>query len=68
MSERLTAQEVAELLGYHVDHVYRLLWSGRLRGELFGRTWIIDRSEVETVLELRAEHGRFWADHREEHT
>lgn len=68
MSERLTAHQAAELLGYHINHVYRLLWSGTLRGELFGRTWIIPRGEVEEVQRLRAEHGRWWADHRTEDT
>ncbi len=68
MSDRLTAQQAAELLGYHIDHVYRLLRSDELRGEQFNRVWIIPRSEVDKVLRLREEHGRFWADHREEHT
>ena len=66
MTERLTAQQAAELLGYNVRHVYRLLRAGDLQGEKFGQTWIINRSEVEEVLRLRAEHGRFWADHRTE--
>ena len=64
MTERLTAQQAAELLGYHTKHLHRLLRSGDLRGEKFGRTWIIDRSEVEEVLRLREEHGRWWAGHR----
>ena len=68
MTEKLTAHQAAELLGYHIKHVHRLLRSGELRGNRFGRMWIIDRAEVEEVLRLRAEHGRFWADHRTEDT
>ena len=64
MTERLTARQVADLLGYHIKHVHRLLRNGDLQGDRFGRTWIIDRSEVEEVLRLRAQHGRWWADHR----
>ncbi len=68
MTERLTARQAAEVLGYHIRHVHRLLKNGDLRGEQFNRVWIIGRAEVEEVLRLRAEHGRFWADHRTEDT
>jgi len=68
MTERLTARQAAKLLGYHIRHVHKLLKSGALKGEQFNRVWIIPRSEVDEVLRLRAEFGRFWADHRTEHT
>jgi len=59
MSDKLTAQEAANALGYHVDHVYRLLRSGIIRAEQFNRVWLIDRAEVERVKALQDEHGRF---------
>jgi len=65
MIERLTAQQAAKMLGYHVKHVHRLLRSGNLRGDHLGWMWVIDRSEVEEVLRLREKWGRSWADHRD---
>ena len=61
MNEKVTAQEAANILGYHLTHIYRLLAKqdrGGLRAEKFGNTWMIDRS---SVLELKAqqdENGR----------
>lgn len=59
-SDKLTAQETADALGYHVDHVYRLLRLGAIEGELLqGKVWLIDREEVERVKALQDEHGRY---------
>lgn len=63
MKDKLTPQQVADKLGYHVNHVYRLLASGDIRGEQFNRTWMIDENEVKRIEQLRQEHGRFWKDH-----
>jgi len=63
MKGKLTPQQVADKLGYHVNHVYRLLASSDIRGEQFNRTWMIDESEVKRIERLRQEHGRFWKDH-----
>ena len=65
MGEKLTATQAAELLGYHTKHLHRLLRSGDVRGERFGPVWAVDRDEVEKVLALRAQHGRFWATFRD---
>jgi excisionase family DNA binding protein len=58
MEQPLTVAEAATELGYHVKHVYRLLKSGRLRGERFGPLWMIPRPEVERVKALQDERGR----------
>lgn len=58
MSEKLTAQEAADLLGYHVNHVYRLLAQGKMRGEQFNRVWLIDPKEVERIKAKQDEQGR----------
>jgi excisionase family DNA binding protein len=55
---KVTPEEAAEILGYHIDHVYRLLRSGRMRGEKKYRVWLIDRREVERIREAQNEHGR----------
>lgn len=60
MGDKLTAKEAAIILKYHVNHVYRLLKSGDLRGEQFNRVWIIERREVKRFKSLQDEHGRYW--------
>ena len=60
MAEKITAHEAAEYLGYHINHVYRLLKEGRLQGEQFNRVWILDQREVERFKALQDEHGRVW--------
>lgn len=60
-SDKLTAQQAAEELGYHVNHVYRLLKLGAIEGELLqGKVWLIDREEVERVKAAQDEHGRYF--------
>lgn len=58
MPDKVTAQEAAAELGYHIDHVYRLLRAGKIRGEQFNRVWLIDRKEVERVKAQQDERGR----------
>jgi hypothetical protein len=60
LNDKLNAQEAAEALGYHVNHVYRLLKLGAIEGELIGRVWFIDQQEIERVQALQDEHGRYW--------
>ena len=57
MNDKLTAQEAADQLGYHVNHVYRLLKQGKMRGEQFNRVWLIDRTEIERIKSLQDEYG-----------
>ena len=59
MDEKITVKEAAEILGYHINHVYRLLAEGTvLQGEKFGNTWIIDKDHVMQVKSLQDENGR----------
>jgi len=58
MSDKLTVQEAARVLGYHPNHVYRLLHEGVIKGEQFSRVWMIDRREVERIKAQQDEHGR----------
>ena len=54
----LTVQEAADRLGYHENHVYRLLAEGKIKGRQFNRVWILKQSEVERVKALQDAHGR----------
>ena len=42
-----SAIEAAEILGVHRHTVTAMLRRGQLKGELLGKTWIIDRAEWE---------------------
>jgi excisionase family DNA binding protein len=68
MSEMLTAQEAADALGYHIDHLYRLLRAGTIPAERFSGVWAISRTEVERIKALQSKGGRFYPDREEEDT
>lgn len=56
--DKVTAEEAAKELGYHINHVYRLLRQKKMRGEQFNRVWLIDRREVERIKALQDSQGR----------
>ena len=59
MRDFLTAAQAAQKLGYHLNHLYRLLASGTVKGEKWGgKAWMIQRDEVERIRALQDEHGR----------
>ena len=59
MAENLTAQQAADILGYHINHLYRLLKDGTIKGTRWGgKVWMIDRAEVVRIKALQDEYGR----------
>ena len=59
VNDFLTAEQAAKELGYHLNHLYRLLSDGTVTGEKWsGKAWMISRQEVERVKALQDEHGR----------
>jgi excisionase family DNA binding protein len=44
MPEWITTKEAAELSGYSMKHVRRLVISGSVKGQLFGREWQVSRA------------------------
>ena len=44
--EILTAYEAADVLGYEVQHVRRLLREGKIEGQKIGRDWLIYRTAI----------------------
>jgi excisionase family DNA binding protein len=56
---RMSAQEAANYLGYHINHVYRLLAQGKLQGKkVLDQVWLIDRGSVERLKAQQTEAGR----------
>jgi len=57
--DELTVQEAAEILGYHVNHVYRLLYQGKLKGEkVLDRVWVLKRDDVLELKSQQLDSGR----------
>ena len=54
----ITVEEAAEILGYHTDHVYRLLRQKRLEGQKFGNGWVVSVSSVAEVKARQDDSGR----------
>lgn len=50
-TEWITTQEAAELTGYHVNYIRRLVKWNRIRGAKRGRDWWIDKASVLAYLE-----------------
>jgi excisionase family DNA binding protein len=57
MAKPLTVKEAAERLGYHPDHLRRLLRKGTVKGESFSGVWMIEPAEVERIKALQSEKG-----------
>jgi excisionase family DNA binding protein len=57
-NDYLTVRQAAQELGYHPDHVRRLLRAGTLQGKHFGIVWMIPRAEVERIRDLQLKSGR----------
>jgi len=58
MEKPLTVDQAAAILGYHPDHLRRLLRRGQVKGERFNRAWMIDLAEVQRVKDLQGKGGR----------
>lgn len=58
IENKLTAKQTADELGYHVNHVYRLLAQGIIPGERLGNYWLIDRELVEELKARQDDSGR----------
>ena len=42
----ITTKEAAEISGYHINHVRRLIKSGEVKGQKWGRDWMVSRSSL----------------------
>ena len=58
MTDILTAQQAAEILGYNPDYMRCLLRDGKVKAQQFNRVWMVDRQEVERIKALQGEGGR----------
>lgn len=57
-SELMTVEDAAEILGYHTDHVYRLLREKKLDGQKFGNGWVVKTQSVIEAKARQSDSGR----------
>jgi excisionase family DNA binding protein len=49
MADWITTVEAAQMSGYHVNYVRRLIKSGRIKGKkMWGRDWMVSRASLLT--------------------
>lgn len=58
MSDTLTAQDAADILGYHPTYFRELLRKGVVKGRQFNRVWMVDPAEVDRIKALQGPGGR----------
>jgi len=42
----ITTQQAIELTGYHVDHIRRLVKSGRVKAQKWGIQWQVNKADL----------------------
>ena len=47
----VTVQAAADVTGYNIQYLRRMLRSGKLRGVKIGQLWLIDMQSLETYLQ-----------------
>ena len=59
LTDYMTTQEAADRLGYHVDHVRRMLREEDLQGQKVGYMWFVLNQSVNEYLEKTAGLEKF---------
>jgi excisionase family DNA binding protein len=60
MPDALTVREAAHRLGFTLDYIYKLLYTGKLDGykPRGSRTWLIPLAAIQQLQKRRASHAR----------
>ena len=67
VTNMITVEEAAHLAHYHPNHVRRLLRSGKVIGQKWGQTWMINRTSFRAYMQAVGEHERRGPKRREPH-
>ena len=54
LADYMTTQEAANKLGYHVEHVRRMLREGDLKGLKVGNMWFVHKPSVDRYIQANA--------------
>ena len=57
LEEWLTTTQAAELAGYHVNHIRRLLQETAIEGRRWGNAWMVSRASLTCYLERMENRG-----------
>ncbi len=58
MTVWITTQEAAELSGYHPEQVRELVRDGKIKAQVFGPVWQIDRASLLAYVRQTAKLGK----------
>lgn len=60
LTEYMTTQEAARQLGFHIDHIRRMLREGDLEGvKISGQSWLVLKKSVEDYKKSTSGMGKF---------
>ncbi|MFZ6029194.1 MAG: helix-turn-helix domain-containing protein [Chloroflexota bacterium] len=60
LADYMTTEDAAQILGFHIDHVRRMLREGDLQGEkISGKTWLVYRPSVKAYQEKTSGLNKF---------
>ena len=59
LDDYVSTQEAANQLGYHIDHVRRMLRQGDLEGLKVGITWLVSKKSVNKYLKETEGKNKF---------
>jgi excisionase family DNA binding protein len=55
--EWLTVAQAAELIGYHADHIRRLIRAGKIDADKFATVWRVDRRSLLAYIKAAEKQG-----------
>ena len=57
MDDWITTSEAAEISGFHIEYIRRIIRNGIIYGKKWGREWMVDRNSLLEYLELNRRPG-----------
>jgi excisionase family DNA binding protein len=57
LSDWLTTEVAADLSGFHVEYVRRLIRSGEIKGKKWGREWMVEKESLISYLKTERHPG-----------
>jgi len=57
LADYVTSEDAADISGYHVNYIRRLLRQGKLKGRKFGNVWFIVRESLQEYLRIVQQMG-----------
>lgn len=57
LADYITTDEAAEISGYHVNYIRRIMRQGKVKGRKIGLVWLIERDSLQAYLTLVARLG-----------